>query len=171
MFSPDAAVFVSASARNPRRRQRIGSEDSVALQHHPKRIRRSILSPETFQPLEDTKRNGHIAHVAEEPALNGHVREHGNQRHASVDATSLAIRHRGIKKVDRERKTSKHDGSFELASGSCGKILFPKSLTFCKTDQERELHCDPITHNTRTAAGSWYIRSAASYHPYSLSPN
>ena len=121
MFSPDASAPAPISVRNPRRRQRNGSEDSVALHHNPKRIRRSILASETFQPPEEiTKLNGSIGHIAEGPYLNGHVREAGSQRHSSADTTSLAIRHRGVKKADRDRRSSKHDGSVEL-------VCFPMS--------------------------------------------
>ena len=116
MFSPDPAVPVSVAARNPRRRQRTGSDDSVTIRQNPKRIRRSVLSSETFQPSATTKANGHITHVAEEAFTNGHAKEPASLRHATVDATSLAIRHRGVKKADRERRTSKNDGSIELAS-------------------------------------------------------
>ena len=116
MFSPDAAVPASVAARNPRRRQRTGSDDSLALRPNPKRIRRSGLTSETFQPPDTTNVNGRIPHVAEEVFTNGHAKKPTNVRHASVDTTSLAIRHRGVKKVDRERRTSKNDGSIELAS-------------------------------------------------------
>ena len=116
MFSPDAAVPASTAARNPRRRQRTGSDDSVALRHNPKRIRRSGLTSETFQPPDTTKVNGHIGLVEEEAFTNGHAKEPANLRHASADPTSLAIRHKGVKKADRERRTSKNDGSIELAS-------------------------------------------------------
>lgn len=116
MFSPDVAVPASVAARNPRRRQRTGSDDSVALRHNPKRIRRSGLTSETFQSPDTTKVNGYIAHVAEEAFTNGHAKEPANLRYASVDTTSLAIRHRGVKKAERERRTSKNDGSIELAS-------------------------------------------------------
>ena len=115
MFSPDAAVPASVAARNPRRRQRTGSDDSTALRQNPKRIRRSGLTSETFQPPINTKVNGHIAHVTEEGFTNGHAKEPSSLRHASVDAPSLAIRHRGVKKAERERRTSKNDG-VELAS-------------------------------------------------------
>ena len=114
MFSPDAAIQASVSARNPRRRQRTGSEDSVALRPNPKRIRRSVLSSETFQPPDTIKQNGRVEQVVEEPVTNGHVREPGDQRHASGDLASLAIRHRGIKKADRGKRTSKDDSSVEL---------------------------------------------------------
>ena len=116
MFSPDAVGPASVTGRNPRRRQRTGSDDSVALRHNAKRIRRSGLSSETFQLPAITKLNGHFAHVAEETLTNGHAKEPANLRHASVDTASLAIRHRGVKKGDRERRTSKNDGTVELAS-------------------------------------------------------
>lgn len=130
MFSPDAAVPASVAARNPRRRQRTGSDDSVALRHNPKRIRRSGLTSETFQPPNNVKQNGHIENVEEEPIANGHAKEPGSQRHASVDATSLAIRHRGVKKADRVRRTSKNDGSIELASRRPPRTVSSKALTF-----------------------------------------
>ncbi len=123
MFSPDAAVPASVAARNPRRRQRTGSDDSVALRRNPKRIRRSGLTSETFQPPDSTKVNGHVGHVEEEAFTNGHAKEPANLRHASVDTTSLAIRHRGVKKADRERRTSKNDGSIELASHPAAEVL------------------------------------------------
>lgn len=116
MFSPDAAVPASVAARNPRRRQRTGSDDAAALRHNAKRIRRSVLTSETFQPQSVEKVNGNSAHVTEETFTNGHAKEPGNLRHASVDNTSLAIRHRGVKKADRERRTVKNDGSIELVS-------------------------------------------------------
>lgn len=116
MFSPDAAVPASLAARNPRRRQRTGSDDSVALRHNPKRIRRSGLNAETFRSPDTAKVNGHVAHVAEETFTNGHAKEPAKLRNASVDTTSLAIRHRGVKKADREKRASKNDGSIELAS-------------------------------------------------------
>lgn len=114
MFSPNAAIPASVATRNPRRRQRTASDDSVALRHNPKRIRRSGLTSETFQSPDTTKQNGYIDPVEEEPLTNGHAKEPRKQRHASVDATSLAIRHRGVKKADREKRTSKDNGSIEL---------------------------------------------------------
>ena len=114
MFSPDAAVPTSVAARNPRRRQRTSSEDSVAIRHNPKRIRRSVLSSEIFQDPEKPKLNGQIDHVEEIPYANGHAKESASQRRESADTTSLAIRHRGVKKVDRERRTNKIDGTIEL---------------------------------------------------------
>ncbi|CAD6592336.1 MAG: hypothetical protein ASARMPREDX12_005991 [Alectoria sarmentosa] len=109
MFSPDAAVPASVAARNPRRRQRTGSDDSLALRHNPKRIRRSGLTSETFQPPDSINVNGHIPLVGEEAFTNGHAKKPTNARHAIVDTTSLAIRHRGAKKADRERRMSKND--------------------------------------------------------------
>jgi len=132
MFSPDAAVPASASTRNPRRRQRIGSDDSVALRHNPKRIRRSCLTSEIFQPPIATKQYGHIELVEEEPSVNGHAKEPVSRRYASVDATSLAIRHRGVKKADREKRTSKDDGSIELVCDHESRAMSVTTLTFCE---------------------------------------
>ena len=159
MFSPEAAVPTNISARNPRRRQRTGSEDSVALRHNPKRIRRSILTSEVFQPPEVPKQNGSIEHVAEEPVANGHIKEPGSQRHANVDATILAIRNRGINKTDRERRgSSRNDGTIELVSGSNWQTLSVILLTGSKIDQKRELCGNPAANDSRIPAGLSSIR-------------
>ena len=113
MFSPDAAVPGSVPARNPRRRQR--SDDSLAIRRDPKRLRRSQLTSETFRDPETTNTNGHIGHDADEHFANGHAKESTSQSRG-VDATNLAIRHRGVKKAERERRTSRNDGSIGLAS-------------------------------------------------------
>lgn len=116
MFSPDATVHISVGTRNPRRRQRTSSDDSVAIKHNPKRIRRSGLTQETFQPPPVKLVNGYVDHVVDPPAANGHITHATGQRHASVDTTSLAIRNRGIKKADREKRSSKTDETIELVN-------------------------------------------------------
>ena len=114
MFSPDTTVHASVATRNPRRRQRTSSEDSVALKHNPKRLRRSGLTKETFQPLPSKHVNGCVDHAEDAPAANGHAVNAPGQRYASVDPTNLAIRNRGPKKADREKRSSKNDGAIEL---------------------------------------------------------
>ena len=117
MFSPEAAGPASVAARNPKRRQRTASEDSVAVRPHPKRIRRSNLTHETFLPPDDAKTNGHASHAVPQPLTNGHAPESSSQRHGSVDNTSLALRHKTSKKSDRERRSAKGDGAIELVGG------------------------------------------------------
>lgn len=136
MFSPDAAVPASVAARNPRRRRRTSSDDSVAPRHNPKRIRRSALTTETFQDPDTAKTNGHIGPVEAEPLANGHAKEPGSQHHGNVDATNLAIRHRGVKKADREWRASRNDGSIELASNHSVWVLMFNTLTSAILDQE-----------------------------------
>ncbi len=131
MFSPDAAVPAGVAARNPRRRQRTSSEDSVAIRHNPKRIRRSVLDSEIFQDPKKPKLNGHVDHDEEAPFTNGHAKEPSSQRHESVDGTNLAIRHRGVKKADREKRTNKNDGTIELASWSVVRATLFNGLTSC----------------------------------------
>ena len=116
MLPPVMAVPSSVDARNPRRRQRTGSDDSVALRHNPKRIRRSGLTSETFQPPVPSKLNGHAEIGDEDSIANGHATAPSSQRHGSVESSSLAIRHRGVKKADREKRPGKNDGSIELVS-------------------------------------------------------
>lgn len=124
MFSPDAVVPTSLAGRNPRRRQRTSSEDSVAIRHNPKRVRRSVLNPETFKDPAASKLNGYLDHDEEAPHTNGHAKEPGSQRHESADTTGLAIRHRGVKKVDREKRAKKDVGTVELASDRAVAVLY-----------------------------------------------
>ena len=114
MFSPDTTVHASVATRNPRRRQRTSSEDSVALRHNPKRLRRTGITKETFQPPPSKQLNGCVDRAEDAPAANGHPIHAAGQRHASVDTTSLAIRHRSTKKADREKRSGKSDGTIEL---------------------------------------------------------
>lgn len=106
MFSPDAAIHVGSSGRNPRRRQRTGSDDSIVLRENPKRRKRSKLALDTFEEPEAPKQNGHIrkskAHTG--PANNGV--EHRAEYDTGVDATSLTIRNKGKKRTDRDSKHS-----------------------------------------------------------------
>ena len=155
MFSPDAAVPSSGPARNPRRRQR--SDDSVAIRRDPKRLRRSQLTPETFQDPETTHTNGHIGHVEDEHLTNGHAKEPRSQSRG-VDAANLAIRHKGVKKAERGRRTSRNDGSIQLASVSTVIARLCNALTFSTPDKERELRRDPATNNSRIAPGLSIIR-------------
>ena len=113
MFSPDVSVHASVATRNPRRRQRTGSDDSVATRHNPKRLRRSGLAFDTFEPP-SKKTNGDINHFDEVPLANGHANNDRSERLASADTMTLAIRHRGFKKADREKRSSKIDGSTVL---------------------------------------------------------
>ena len=155
MFSPDVAVPGSVPARNPRRRQR--SDDSVAIRRDPKRVRRSQLTPETFQDPDTTNTNGHIGHVEDEHLTNGHAKEPRSQSRG-VDAASLAIRHRGVKKAERERRTSRNDGSIQLVSVYTVIARLCNALTFPTLDKERELRRDPTTNNSRVAPGLSIIR-------------
>ncbi|MCJ1475323.1 hypothetical protein MMC13_003985 [Lambiella insularis] len=104
MFSPDAPVGSSIATRNPRRRQRTISDDSVALRPSTKRQKRSLLAPDTFAPLTNHKSNGHSLRPT-----NGHLPATRVQRDVSVDTTSLAIRNRTTKRVEREKRSSKHE--------------------------------------------------------------
>lgn len=114
MFSPEAAGPASVAARNPKRRQRTASEDSVAVRPQPKRIRRSNLTHETFLPPDETRLNGHTNRAIEPPHTNGHALEPGSQGHGGADKANLALRHKTSKKSERERRSAKNDGAIEL---------------------------------------------------------
>ena len=123
MFSPEAAGPASIAARNPRRRQRTASDDSVAVRPNPKRIRRSNLTHETFLPPDSTKLNGHVSHAIDSPYTNGHAQEPGSQQHSSADSANLALRHKSSTKADTERKSARNDGAVELVRRPYGAFL------------------------------------------------
>lgn len=131
MFSPN--VTAGISTRNPRRRQRTGSDDSASLRHRPKRLRRSVISTDTFKPPSGKQVNGYIQHV-ENPSLpNGHAHDARSLRDAGVDITSLAIRNSVPKKAEREKRGNKSDGSIELVgdiaeASSCPDSLIPSDF-------------------------------------------
>ena len=108
MPSPAVDVGPAQSLRNPKRRQRNTSEDSLALRHNPKRLRRSGLTSETFEPPESAKTNGHVKDQNSLSHLNGHA---SNQRDAASDTASLAIRNRGSDKVERRRGGPREEGT------------------------------------------------------------
>ena len=110
MFSPPVNVPADTTSRNSKRRQRNGSEDSVALRHNPKRLRRSGLTKETFQPLDAPKANGHIESAQDKSTTDGYTKV-SSQKDAAVDTTSLTIRDRGIARSDREGRNNRiHEG-------------------------------------------------------------
>ena len=108
MPSPAVNMPPAQSAHKPKRRQRNTSEDSLALRHNPKRLRRSGLTSETFEPPESTKANGHVNDQNSLSHLNGHA---SNQRDAASDTASLAIRNRRSDKVEKRRGGSREEGT------------------------------------------------------------
>ncbi|MCJ1389263.1 hypothetical protein MMC18_002119 [Xylographa bjoerkii] len=109
MFSLDAQASGGTATRNPRRRQRTISDDSVALRQSSKRRKRSFLAPDTFIPPTQQRLNGHLPAIHGDPVSNGHPPEARKHRDVSVDTTSLAIRNRGNKRIEREKRGSKQD--------------------------------------------------------------
>jgi hypothetical protein len=116
MFSVDANPIANVSARNPRRRQRTGSEDSLVLRHNPKRLRRSRLSSEIYVPPPEKDINGYNSQPDGVPTANGHAVDPTGRRDASVETASVAIRDRGSQKIEREKRGGKSEGSIELVS-------------------------------------------------------
>lgn len=111
MFSPEASVHASIAVRNPRRRQRTGSDDSAA-QRNPKKLKRSGLTQETFiAPPQSKKENGYAHHGDGRLLPNGHAGNH--QPGVSAGPTDLTIRKKGPK-VDRAIRGNKADGSIVL---------------------------------------------------------
>ena len=115
MFSSGTSVQASIAKRNPRRRQRTSSsDDSTTLRHQPKRLRRSGLAPDTFEPLGGTKINGDFDYAAPASVSNGHAINPRAQRQASVESTNLTIRNRGLIKGEREKRLHQAEGDVVL---------------------------------------------------------
>ncbi|KAI4092936.1 MAG: hypothetical protein LQ344_003184 [Seirophora lacunosa] len=104
----------TTALRNPRRRQRTGSEDSGAVRRLSKRLKRSGFTSETFKPLQNTSANGELCIREPTPSVNGLLRDIDSGSPATHDHASLAIRNRGGKNLDRETREHKSDGSVEL---------------------------------------------------------
>ena len=136
MFSIDANPIHGVSARNPRRRQRAGSDDSTVHRHSPKRLRRSRLSSETSVPPPGKFTNGYANHIDGVPTANGHATEPQGRRDASVDTTSLAIRDRASKKIEREKRGGRSEGSIELVSPNLSAHLAGLVKTTSNIDQK-----------------------------------
>lgn len=136
MFSIDANPVHGGQARNPRRRQRAGSDDSTVHRHSSKRLRRSGLSSESSAHPPGKYINGYANHTDAVPTANGHATDPKGRRDASVDTTSLAIRDRGFKKIEREKRGSRSEGSIELVSPSLSAHLAGLIMTIKNLDQK-----------------------------------
>ncbi|KAI4212506.1 MAG: hypothetical protein LQ351_004758 [Letrouitia transgressa] len=102
MFSPDAGVPASTSLRNPRRRQRTDSAESLVARQNPKRQRRSGLTSETFKPPHVEPSNGYA---------NGHWR---SERSTPPNNSGLAIRNRRLSRSDHDRREFRSNSNVVL---------------------------------------------------------
>lgn len=119
------------STRNPRRRQRTGSDDSIALRQNHKRPRRAGLSTDTFRPLSSKDINGHVQHPEAPSQTNSHSHDTRSHRDVGPDTTTLAIRRRGSKRGERDKRANRSDGSIELVS-SCSPLQLELSDFFAR---------------------------------------
>ncbi|KAL9595056.1 MAG: hypothetical protein Q9219_006679 [cf. Caloplaca sp. 3 TL-2023] len=114
MFSSSSVAPANSGLRNPRRRQRTGSEDSVAARQLPKRLKRSGLTAETFKPVHKTSENGEIYSRDGIPPGNGSLQGAESQRREERNHTRLAIRNGADKKSNRGQRRQKGDSNIEL---------------------------------------------------------
>lgn len=114
MFSTNTIAPASTALRNPRRRQRTGSDDSVAVRQLSKKLKRSGLTAETFEPLPTKSVNGHFLSGSNPPAANGFVQKGGIHGGTGEHLTSLAVSNRTSRVSDKERRGSRGDGTVEL---------------------------------------------------------
>ena len=114
MFSINTVAPASTALRNPRRRQRDGSEDSVAVRQLSKRLKRSGLSAETFQAPSTRTTNGYLHSGSTRPVANGIAKpgdSHGGLgEHRRSSAASVGSN----RDLDRGRVKYAGDGSVEL---------------------------------------------------------
>ncbi|KAI4162525.1 MAG: hypothetical protein LQ342_003756 [Letrouitia transgressa] len=128
MFSPDAGVPASTSLRNPRRRQRTVSDESLVARQIPKRQRRSGLTSETFKPPYVEPNNGYV---------NGQWRS----ERSTPNNSGLAIRNRRLSKSDHDRR--------ELRSNS--NVLLTKNENYVVT----RLTTTPIQLQENQSTETW----------------
>ncbi|KAI9877864.1 MAG: hypothetical protein M1830_002605 [Pleopsidium flavum] len=168
MFSPDASIHASISSqRNPRRRQRTHSDDSVATRRPTKRPRKP-LAEDTFEPFPDEKTNGHTQEL---PAVNGHALPGRSTRDASSETTSLA--YRPGKKQDREKRGGKGDGTVTLTKNDNYIVAqlpaLPDHIRANKAERMRSIISAKTGHAvalTQTRAVIWpYVASNSSPDP------
>lgn len=96
MFAPDVTAHTTSSLRNPRRRQRTSSDDSVKF---PKAKRqRSALRQDTFDPP-DVATLGDGEHVSESSQQSASVEESGITSSEDVFQRQLTLR--GPKKTEK----------------------------------------------------------------------
>ena len=110
------------SSRNPKRRPRNEAEDSISIKRQPKRLRRSELQADTFEPPSSSHLNGHVKHTS--PLANGHA-DRSSQRDAASDTASLAIRNRGLRASEHKRPAQRHVGGTTLVGCRCCCNLTP----------------------------------------------
>jgi len=122
MFSPNVVAPSSVVSRNPRRRQRNGSEDSTAFPPNPKRLRRSGLTPQTFALPPSQQANGHVKPPRDHYMVNGHANA-GTQRDIAVDTVNLTVRPRSGRILEKEGRNNRNDGGKQLVS--YGKLKNP----------------------------------------------
>ena len=80
--------------------------------------------------------NGYTNHIDDAPTANGHATDPKGHRLASVDSASLAIRDRGPKKIEREKRGGRSEGSIELVSSNLSKYLVGLIVTRYNLDEE-----------------------------------
>ncbi|KAL8926445.1 MAG: hypothetical protein Q9208_002988 [Pyrenodesmia sp. 3 TL-2023] len=114
MFATTSGAPSTTAVRNPRRRQRTGSDDSVAARQLPKRLKRSGLTSQTFKPIQNTSAHGDPYSRDVTPSINGYYQDLRKHSPEDRESVNLTIRNRGAKRPERDKRTPKGDGSVEL---------------------------------------------------------
>lgn len=151
MFSTSSGATATTALRNPRRRQRTGSDDSV--RQLPKRLKRTGLTSETFKPLQITSANGELFSSEATPSINGFARN--TRSHSPQDgkskSQSLAIRNIGGKKLQRENRGRKGDGSVELTKNDTYSVT-----RLATTPAQLQSHHSSVKWHGELAPGMGY---------------
>ncbi|KAI4107711.1 MAG: hypothetical protein L6R37_001396 [Teloschistes peruensis] len=161
MFSTNPIAPVITSQRNPRRRQRTDSDESVTVQQLSKRFKRSGITAESFQPPSARSANGHLRGNNSTPAQNGIGNHTEKQRESAEYPTSLTSRSKEAnRKKDWTSRGSKGDGSVELTRNGTYAVTALATTPF-QLQQQRssEQWCGELAPNIGFAIATYHSRA------------
>ncbi|KAL9578857.1 MAG: hypothetical protein Q9212_005452 [Teloschistes hypoglaucus] len=139
MFSTNPIAPVITSQRNPRRRQRTDSDESVTVQQLSKKLKRSGITAESFQPPSARSANGHLRGNSSTPTQNGNGNHTEKQRETAEYPSNLNSRSKEAgRKTDRTSRGSKGDGSIELTRNGTYSVTGLLTTPF-QLQQQRSL--------------------------------
>ncbi|KAL8694758.1 MAG: hypothetical protein Q9218_000684 [Villophora microphyllina] len=114
MFSLNAVAPASTAQPNPRQRKRTGSDDPLTVEKLSKKLKRSGITPDTFQQPSAKSANGYLHSNQSASTHNGTANQPEKQSGTADDLTGLTARSKGDRRSDRRTRGSKGDGSIEL---------------------------------------------------------
>ncbi|KAL8665500.1 MAG: hypothetical protein Q9202_002205 [Teloschistes flavicans] len=139
MFSTNSIAPIITAQRNPRRRQRTDSDESVTVQQLSKKLKRSGITAESFQPPSARPANGYLHGNSSSSTQNGIVNYTEKQRETAEYPASLTSRSKDAsRKADRSSRGSRGDGSVELTRNGTYAVTGLATTPF-QLQQQRSL--------------------------------